>query len=123
MKHYDADGELEYVDGPGYCSDCDREWKAKGEAHCSDCCNHFTSDSGFDLHRKDGVCRDPKTVRGIKSGRLLFEATDRASGPTWQMAGDGSSHWLSKPRLEESQPSGEVSGPEVPQSDSQRLSA
>lgn len=102
MRHFDEDGGLVWVDGPGYCSDCDREWAAMGEAHCVECHRHFTSDSGFELHRRDGKCHDPRGLVGPRSGKRVFASTGRASGQAWRLA-DDRPHPFSKTSGEESQ--------------------
>lgn len=86
----------------GYC-DCGRTWNAHGEAHCAVCHRHFTSDSGFDTHRKDGVCRDPKTLRRGRSGKLVFASTGRKSGQAWKLASESPHPFASKPSGKESQ--------------------
>ena len=40
----------------GYCKICDKRWKSISECHCSGCCQHFKSVSGFDKHRTGKRC-------------------------------------------------------------------
>lgn len=81
----------------GYC-DCGRIWDASGEAHCAECHQQFTSDSGFEAHRRDGICQDPATLTRVKSNKRVFAPADRASGDTWKLADDRPHGLASKPR-------------------------
>lgn len=88
MKHYTEDGDF-WVDGPGYCLNCDREWVGKGEAHCSECCQHFTSDDAFDLHlasaSSEEICMPPASVRKKDGKTAAFILIERSHGPTWMV--------------------------------------
>ena len=78
----------EYSPNP-HCRDCHRTWTRHSEAHCTICCNHFSSDRGFDLHlapvRGDDTCFDPATI--VRSdGTMMFEIIERNHGPVWRVA-------------------------------------
>ena len=88
----------------GYC-DCGRTWNAHGEAHCAGCHEHFTSDSGFTAHRREGVCHDPKTLLTVKAKKKVFTSIQRASGQAWGLASDKPHYLSSKARGEQQEPS------------------
>lgn len=41
------------------CNNCGRSWGGLAECHCTVCCNHFTGETAFDKHRKNGKCVEP----------------------------------------------------------------
>ena len=46
-------------------------------AHCQACGFHFTGDSAFELHRRDGQCHNPATLlwqRGKREGQPLLSS-------------------------------------------------
>ena len=97
----------------GYC-DCGRTWNTHGEAHCAGCHEHFTSDSGFDAHRRNDQCHNPKTLRTPRSKKKVFASTERASGQAWKLATEGEHHFASKARREQQKPSEPLSDSKSP---------
>lgn len=76
----------------GYCPTCKREWFGRGECHCACCCEHFTSDSGFGAHRRNGECLDPNTLER-DSGLPVFTRTRRLSGVAWRLYDEREPFW------------------------------
>lgn len=68
-----------------HCDDCHRSWHGLAEAHCPQCCAHFTSDSAFDLHLTGDGCKDPATARR-KNGFALYRLVERFGGSCWSLA-------------------------------------
>lgn len=63
--------------GMTHCRKCHRTWTmTTKQAHCTVCCEHFSSPSAFDLHLRgvdDPVtCNHPSTVLNKKTGVLLL---------------------------------------------------
>lgn len=89
MKTVGTDKELTNITGG--CGKCQIQWGSTALAHCkgnsrhSGCGETFSSDSGFNLHRYRGVCRDPQALV-TKEGRAYLEF-DEAKG-WWRSAGD-----------------------------------
>ena len=68
---------------------CTRRWSGLAEAHCAACHRHFSNVGTFDLHRVNGRCVDPKTIKyedGKSKGKPRLRLADRASGPVWLWA-------------------------------------
>lgn len=76
----------------GFCNICKREWSGHSEAHCSSCCEHFSSDSAFDRHLarvdSDEVCHHPSTILRKNSDVPWFVQTERAHGLVWMKRDD-----------------------------------
>jgi hypothetical protein len=74
------------ADALGYCHDCKRRWSGLAEAHCAACCQHFTSDSAFDMHQRltktGSKCLPPSAV-----GLVIKK---RTSGDLWGRPGPDS---------------------------------
>lgn len=67
----------EYL-GYSHCSECHLSWAGHAECHCADCCRHFSGDSAFRAHRRDGECRDPSTLKD-KHGNPRFVPVEKRS--------------------------------------------
>lgn len=48
---------------------CGAEWSGLSAAHCGACHQTFSAVSSFDLHRRNGECRDPAKAGLVKSKR------------------------------------------------------
>lgn len=44
------------------CGGCDARWTSLAWAHCATCHRTFGAVTGFDRHRRRGVCVDPETI-------------------------------------------------------------
>lgn len=65
-----------------HCDDCHRSWTGHAEAHCTQCCRHFSGDSAFQAHRVEGECRDPSLLKD-RSGKPRFKPVMRKDGFVW----------------------------------------
>ena len=71
----------------GRCGKCKHEWNALGQAHCSECHEHFNSTAAFDRHRKDFECvAVEKFAEPQKNGLPLLVRAQRTDGEVWVTA-------------------------------------
>lgn len=50
-------------EGSSCCRKCGVAWTGHARNHCPTCHETFGGVGGFDMHRRDGRCVDPATVR------------------------------------------------------------
>lgn len=62
----------------GYCVRCDRRWNGLAEAHCSGCCEHFSSVFAFDKHRfgKEDT-RRCLTIEEMLAKKMVYDTESR----------------------------------------------
>lgn len=60
---------------------CGARWTRAGACHCAGCHETFSSLSGFERHRRRGVCLDP-AVCG-----LVRKSAGKAGGFMWTLPG------------------------------------
>ena len=56
------------------CTRCGKTWDSKSQAHCTGCCEHFSSVFAFDKHRTgqhdgDRRCKD---VQEMQKAKMVF---------------------------------------------------
>lgn len=98
-EHADREGWW----GPGHrgthCRNCHRSWTGYAEAHCVECCLHFSTDRVADAHRVGGRCMTLSDLMAVHrpTGARVFDVSTRASGlvVTWwrDRSGDGPRYW------------------------------
>lgn len=76
------------VNGGTHCRRCHRTWAGKTEAHCTVCCQHFTSNRVADKHDPyctpdRTVCSERLRVATQKDGSPVFGVRERISGKVW----------------------------------------
>ncbi len=76
----------------GACYECGVRWSSLALAHCkgsvgvSGCHQNFSSDTGFTLHRRGGVCTHPQALVKKESGEHYLEWDEVRSW--WRSPGD-----------------------------------
>lgn len=69
------------------CSTCQRRWGGLAEAHCTTCCKHFVSVTGFDAHRHEGTCFTTAELMEPRpkstTGKPRMEALSDPRGIIW----------------------------------------
>ena len=77
-----------------HCRRCHRSWKAKGQSHCTGCCEHFSSPSAADLHlrvhdRGERVEHlDPGSLRNGRTGVPSLVRVSDYYGELWAHPGE-----------------------------------
>lgn len=50
----------------GFCLKCGDRWTGAKRCHCTGCHNTFSSPGGFDRHRRDFICQDPRELGMVR---------------------------------------------------------
>ena len=83
--------------GAGECGKCGAWWTGSNTAHCSACCETFTTIAAFDKHRAGSHaydtrhCVPPSAVHNQKGERVLIDAG--RDYPCWGFPGSDAKWW------------------------------